>query len=241
MSMNVFHAFLCFQITRRRKLCHRGGMTQPLTLCLFRHGRTTWNVLGKYQGQTDTDLDELGIAQARAVGARCKEMQPVALYSSDLRRCRDVAEQIHLATGLTVTEDKRLREIHFGEWSGLTRPEVIERFPDQWDAYRSGDLDARAGNGESRRMVQERISSFVETVQQTYDHGLVVAVTHGAWIGQLVRSVMGNYENVGTAAQGGLTMLTFAGDKLTLEAFNDRGHLLGVSAVDEQPHTPAVY
>ena len=71
-------------------------MSEPLELCLFRHGRTEWNARGKYQGHADVDLDDLGRRQAVKVGERVAEMNPVAIYSSDLRRCVNTAAGIEV-------------------------------------------------------------------------------------------------------------------------------------------------
>jgi broad specificity phosphatase PhoE len=213
----------------------------PLTLCLFRHGQTTWNALGKYQGQTDTDLDDLGKAQARAVGMRSREMSPVALYTSDLVRCRDVAAQIQNLAGLEPMPDPRLREFDFGAWAGHTREQIADKFPDEYQAWRSGDQHVRPGGGESATILRERVEAFIADVRSRHPEGLVVAVSHAAWIRSAVRWALGGHVvGVGVPSQGSLTTLTL-GDHVTLESFNDRGHLLNLTPADQQPHTPAVY
>lgn len=221
-------------------MCNGGGMS--LTLCLFRHGRTTWNALGKYQGQTDTDLDDLGKAQARAVGMRCREMGPKALYTSDLTRCRDVAAQVQSLTGLEPIADVRLREVDFGAWAGNTRDEIKQKFPDEYAAWRSGDQTVRPGGGESATILRGRVSGFIEEIRNIHDEGLVVAVSHAAWIRSAVRWALGGHlPGIGTPTQGSLTVLTLGKDLITLETFNDRGHLLTLSPADQETHAPAVY
>lgn len=214
-----------------------------LALCLFRHGRTTWNALGRYQGQTDTELDDLGRAQARAVGMRCREMQPTALFTSDLTRCKDVAVQIQSLAGIEAVEDPRLREFDFGAWAGLTRPEIKAAFPNEWLAWRSGDQHVQPGGGESAAILRERVTAFINGIRSTYDEGLIVAVSHAAWIRAAVRWALGEgVTSVGTPTQGSLTTLTLDEERgVILESFNDHGHLLGISPVDQEVHTPAVY
>lgn len=214
-----------------------------MELCLFRHGRTTWNALGRYQGQAETDLDELGWAQARSVAMRCREMQPLAVYTSDLGRCVAVAEQIESMTSVDKTEDQRLREFDFGAWSGLTRPEIADKFPEEWQAWRAGDQDVRPGGGESANILRERVVSFVEHVRASHTDGIVVAVSHAAWIRSAVRWALGGpIAGVGTPTQGSLTVLSLGRERgVTLESFNDRGHLLGLAPIDKESPAPAVY
>jgi broad specificity phosphatase PhoE len=221
-------------------MCNGWGMS--VTLFLFRHGRTTWNALGKYQGQTDTDLDDLGKAQALAVGMRCRDLEPAALYSSDLVRCLDVAAQIEALSGRETITDERLREVDFGAWSGHTRAEIIEKFPDEYEAWRNGDQDMRPGGGESATILRARVADFIEEVRVKHEGGLVIAVSHAAWIRSAVRWALGAHiPGIGTPTQGSLTVLTLGSELITLETFNDRGHLLNLSPADQETHAPAVY
>jgi glucosyl-3-phosphoglycerate phosphatase len=213
-------------------------------LCLFRHGRTTWNAEGRYQGHADVELDDLGHGQALAVAQRCRQIAPMALYSSDLVRCRVVGEAISDATGAALRLDDRLRERDVGAWSGLTRAEIAERFPDEWEAWRLGD-EVRPGGGETLDEVVARTKAFVETIRSRYDDGSVVAVTHGGWIRTLVQWVLGDgvrRSSFGVPSQGALTVFQLADDgSCTLEAFNDRGHLLSVEPIDQEPPAPPVF
>lgn len=214
-----------------------------LELCLFRHGRTTWNEQGRYQGHADVDLDDLGRAQALAVAKRCVAMKPIALFSSDLKRCADVAVEVSNATGLPSSLDQRLRERDVGLWSGLTRVEIAERFPEEFALWTEGDETVCPGGGESAEHVVERIKSFVDTIRQ-YETGTVVAITHGGWIRSALLSAMGSpiaRRSLGVPAQGSLTVFSIKHDEMTLEAYNDRGHLLSVEPVDQEPPAPRVY
>jgi signal transduction histidine kinase len=96
-------------------------------LLLCRHGRTDWNDLGRYQGQTDVPLNKLGRQQAQAL-AQLLRSEPIgAVYSSDLSRAADTASEIARFHGLEVRRDARLREINQGRWEGLTVRQIRER------------------------------------------------------------------------------------------------------------------
>lgn len=97
-------------------------------LLLVRHGQSEWNAAGRWQGQADPELTELGSQQAwhasRALGA------VDAIFCSPLRRAAATAEIIagEIGVGPVVTVDG-LMERHAGEWQGLTRQEIERGFP----------------------------------------------------------------------------------------------------------------
>jgi broad specificity phosphatase PhoE len=101
-------------------------------LLLVRHGQSTWNALGRWQGQADPPLSELGERQAAAAARRLGDgaAPPVArVVTSDLVRARRTAEVIAAALGVGLEVEPRLRERHAGEWTGLTRAEIDEGWP----------------------------------------------------------------------------------------------------------------
>jgi probable phosphoglycerate mutase len=144
---------------------------------LWRHGRTEWNATGRIQGQLDPPLDALGREQAPAAAAVLATLSPSLIVSSDLQRAAMTADALAARTGLPVSHDQRLREIHLGAWQGLTREEVEAKFPDEWASWMSGS-DVRRGGGETYTEVGERGAAAVLEALAATD-GLVIAVTHG--------------------------------------------------------------
>ncbi|MBY0401961.1 histidine phosphatase family protein, partial [Myxococcota bacterium] len=100
----------------------------PTLICLIRHGETTWNREGRWQGHADPELTVEGLAQARWLAETLAAEQAARpwtrLYSSDLLRARATAERIADALRLELVLDPRLRELDVGRWSGLTRPQI---------------------------------------------------------------------------------------------------------------------
>src|SRR5438309_9395986 len=88
---------------------------------LLRHGRTEWNATGRFQGQMDSPLDGIGLAQAAAAGVAIVPMEPDAIVSSDLSRTADTAAAVSAEVGVPPSLDKRLRASQLGAWQGLTR------------------------------------------------------------------------------------------------------------------------
>lgn len=148
-------------------------------LVLWRHGRTAHNSTDRFQGQLDTDLDEVGRRQAEAAAEVLAGWRPDALVSSDLRRARDTAQALARRTGLAVTTDSALREIHAGAWQGLTRDEIISGWESDFAAWRRGE-DVVLGGGEKRSQVAERTASALQRHADALPEGsILVAASHG--------------------------------------------------------------
>jgi probable phosphoglycerate mutase len=145
----------------------------------WRHGRTAWNADGRFQGQLDVPLDEVGLEQAARAAHALAALTPAAIVSSDLGRARATAQALADRTGLPVHVDERLRETYAGQWQGLTHAEIRAAFGDALDRWSAGQ-DVRPGGGETRVEVAERMVSAVdEAVRRLPAAGTLVVVTHG--------------------------------------------------------------
>jgi broad specificity phosphatase PhoE len=168
-------------------------------LVMLRHGQTEWNAGSRMQGQIDTDLTELGRAQAVAAAEVLAKRQPLRIVSSDLRRAFDTAMALGERTGLTVAVDERLRETHLGDWQGLNHLQVDEMAPGARLAWRDDARWAPHG-GESRVDVAARSLPVVtELVAGQPEWGSdgdgdadrpVVLVAHGGLIAALTAGVL---------------------------------------------------
>lgn len=100
-----------------------------LRIVLVRHGESTWNADGRWQGQADPPLTERGREQAASAAAGLAASVDVVV-ASDLERARVTAEVIAAAVGdQAVTVDPAFRERDAGAFSGLTRTEIHQRHP----------------------------------------------------------------------------------------------------------------
>ncbi len=157
---------------------------------MLRHGRTAWNVAGRFQGRDHPDdppLDDVGLAQAAQAGRALGGIGATLLLSSTLRRARQTADAVAATTGLTVRPDPRLAEQAFGHWEGLTRDEVQERFPEQFAVWRSGGEPNRDG-GETRTETGRRAAGVVADLPAGTT---AILVTHGAAAAALVANLLG--------------------------------------------------
>ena len=166
-------------------------------LVMLRHGQTEFNAGSRMQGQLDTDLSELGRAQAVAAAEVLAKRQPLLIVSSDLRRAYDTAVSLGERSGVEVDVDTRLRETHLGDWQGLTHTEVDAAAPGARLAWRDDARWAPHG-GESRVDVAERSLPLVAELVDTQpewgaddaDRPLVL-VAHGGLIAALTAVLLG--------------------------------------------------
>jgi broad specificity phosphatase PhoE len=150
------------------------------TLLLVRHGETDWNRDGRWQGGSDTRLNDLGREQARALAEELDGSIDV-VYSSDLARARETADIVATKLGLEVRVDPRLRERSFGSWEGLTTPEIEVRFADSHRRWRDGD-GAGADDAETFEDFFVRVSAFLADVLRLHPRQEVLVISHGGSI-----------------------------------------------------------
>jgi broad specificity phosphatase PhoE len=150
-------------------------------LVLWRHGETEWNVDGRGQGHLDIPLDDVGRDQAKAAATRLASLRPTAIISSDLSRAYETASALAELTGLEVQRDPALREINLGQWQGLTRAEVDERFADERRRMDAGEDVRRGVDGETMAEVADRAGAAIERAAKLAeaDGGTVIVVAHG--------------------------------------------------------------
>lgn len=163
---------------------------KPTDFILVRHGETTWNLEGRRQGQSDSPLTPLGLAQARAIAERLADEPIDALYSSDLTRTLRTAEQIAAVSGLPVISDPRLREKSFGVIEGLRSSEVPARYPEVAARMAQHSPDYAPPGGESLAAAQTRVVSALEELVGRHTGGRLVIVSHGAVLGMFLRHAL---------------------------------------------------
>ena len=148
------------------------GMTRML---LVRHGQSEWNALGRWQGQADVPLSELGRRQARVAASAIGTVD--IIVASDLERAAHTAAIIGETIGVgPVMIEPLLRERDAGEWSGLTRKEIDAGWPGYVDDHK------RPPGFEPEEAFLERTHAGLVRVHAEYEGADVLVVTHGGVI-----------------------------------------------------------
>ncbi|MFD1828128.1 MULTISPECIES: histidine phosphatase family protein [Streptomyces] len=173
-------------------------------IVLWRHGQTAWNLERRFQGTTDIELTEAGVEQARRAARLLAALGPDAIIASDLKRAVDTAAELAALTGLEVTCDEGLRETYAGVWQGLTHEEIVERYGEEYAAWKRGE-PVRRGGGELETEVADRAAPVVErSADKLPDGGILVVVSHGGTIRTTIGRLIG-LEPRSWEALGGLT------------------------------------
>ena len=151
-------------------------------LLLLRHGQSEWNALGLWQGEADPPLTTHGEDQARAAGRWLIGHGFTGVVTSPQQRARRTAELIAEVVGLPAPElEPDLRERAVGDWSGLSVPQIEERWPGWLDRWRAGELPSPP-NGEVEAHFTERIMRAVNGLVDRPEDQTLLVVTHGGVI-----------------------------------------------------------
>ncbi len=149
-------------------------------LVVLRHGETTHNAEGVWQGPLDSPLSAHGLEQARAAAPLLAALGPARVVSSDLQRASETARAVAEACGLPYATDARLREIHAGAWQGLTGAQVAAGYPDDMERLHRGEDFRRGVHGESVADVAARAGLGAQAFIGRLAAGECgVLVTHG--------------------------------------------------------------
>jgi probable phosphoglycerate mutase len=148
---------------------------------LVRHGQTEWSLDGRHTGSTDIPLTEEGRREAEAAGRRLAGRKFALVLSSPLSRALDTCRLAGFGDAVQVRED--LREWDYGDYEGLTSPQIREERPD-WYLFRDA-----CPNGETAEQVGERVDRVIMEVRGVggdaalFGHGHCLRVLAARWLG----------------------------------------------------------
>jgi broad specificity phosphatase PhoE len=142
-------------------------------IILVRHGATEWSMSGQHTGRTDLPLLPAGEEQARALAPALHTLlsgrQPALVLTSPLQRAAVTAK----IAGLAAEPEPDLREADYGEYEGLTTPQIREKKPG-WTVW-TGELPG----GETLAQVAERADRVLARARDALAGGDVVLFAHG--------------------------------------------------------------
>ena len=194
-----------------------------LRVTLVRHGTTAWNDTGRYQGWSDTPLSEQGRAEAARLRGRLAGERWDRVVASDLLRARETAEIA--APGVEVETDRRLREMHFGAWEGLTWDECTARDGDLPARWTADPASCAPPEGESVAEFEARVAAALDALPAD---GNVLVVAHAGTIHAVLARWLGVTLKQTFAlriGQCGITRAEVYPDGLRVQCVNDTAHM----------------
>ncbi len=158
-------------------------MPPKTRILVLRHGQSEWNALGRWQGQADVPLTELGREQAYRAAQLLGQFDAIA--SSDLQRAHETAAIISNNLGIgPLIVDARLRETHVGEWEGLTHDDIERDFPGYLQSQK------RPPSFESEASLIERFTASITDLALQCPGGEALCIAHAGVI-RVMRRALG--------------------------------------------------
>ncbi len=194
-----------------------------------RHGESVSNAAGIWQGHSNSELSNRGIAQAEALAARLAGARFDRIVCSDLRRAAHTADILASSLGATALRDPAWREINLGRWEGLSRVDVLKRYPEEVAALGRGE-DIHVGGGERWSDLGRRVGlAFEALVRDARPDESVLVVVHGGVIitffAQLLGVLLERPRPIGKLSNTSLSRVGIRDRDLVVESYNDALHI----------------
>ena len=152
-------------------------------LIVVRHGESAANRGGIFAGQTDVELQDKGIEQAKKTAEYIAANYSIdKVYASDLTRARKTGEIIANLSGTSVILNKELREINAGEWQGKSFDFLIANYADEYSRWLHDIGNCFCPGGESVAQLCARVSHVMTEIAKANPEKTVVVATHGTFI-----------------------------------------------------------
>lgn len=161
-----------------------------MKLYIVRHGETEWNIIKRIQGWSNSNLTEKGINDARRLGERLKDIEFDYIYASTQRRAVDTANIIKGKRHTEVIEIDDLREINHSLWEGMYIDEIIEKYPEEYDAYMNRPHLYKPSAGESYEDLYHRVKKGLNKAIARGGEKVLI-VTHGVSL-KIIMSMVKN-------------------------------------------------
>ena len=204
-----------------------------MKLYFVRHGRTVWNLEGRFQGASgDSPLLSESIDILKQLGQYLNEIHFDTIYSSDLPRAVKSAEiiQSQLQAPCPLKSIPDLREWQLGKLEGLKIATLNAIYPQQIKAFRSNlaQFDTKMFEAESLYSTTQRTIQFIKSLKESPAENILI-VGHGVNLTASLRTLIGYKEahlrKEGGLANASLTVLeTDDFETFTLERWNDTSY-----------------
>jgi probable phosphoglycerate mutase len=188
-----------------------------VAIVLVRHGETEWSASGKHTSVTDVPLIEAGVRDATLLGERLAGRAFALVLASPRARARVTAELAGFGDVAQVEED--LVEIDYGEYEGLTTPEIRVERPG-WNVWEhgspGGETVGQAGE-RADRVIERALAADGDTL--VFAHGHLLRILGARWI-----HLPADYGGHLLLSTGSLCELGYERERRALALWNDTSH-----------------
>ena len=201
-----------------------------LRIVLVRHGETEWNKINKFQGQSNVELNEKGIAQAEAIALALKEEPLKAIYTSPITRSIETAKIINRYHNVSIEQRDGLKEMNVGDFEGLQPKDLVNDHPQFFGKWFEDPASVRMPNGETLQEVQERAWAVVKEIADTYNAGSILLCSHNFVNLMILSKILGleiNHFRRLRQSIGALNIIERIRGFYSLICINDTCHLKG--------------
>ena len=198
------------------------------TLLLIRHGITQSNIENIYMGFSEETLNQEGFSQVDQLSLRLKKIPIAAIYSSPLKRTTATAERISKDRNIEITTLDDLKEIDFGDWEGLPKETIKQKWPLLYDQIKADPGNIVLPEGESFKDAMERSIKAFEEISSTNANKCAVIITHEIIIKMMIIHVLNASTNIYSRFQNdwtSISKITISGRERKLITANDTSHL----------------
>jgi broad specificity phosphatase PhoE len=203
-------------------------------IILARHGETEWNRGEIFRGRADVELNDVGVRQAELLAEYLAAEEIDFIYSSPLKRAVRTAQAVAGLKKLDVSIVQNLNDIDYGEWQGLSRREVKEKYPEIYRDWLDTPEQVRIPGGESLEEVRSRAMPFVEDAVMRCGEGRIVFVSHRVVNKVLICALLGldnSYFWQIRQDTGGITRFDCEEGRLVMTSHNDTSYLRSIKGV----------
>jgi len=194
-----------------------------------RHAESALNEQNRIQGHKDSRLTPKGLYQARQLSKKIKKIKIDKIYSSDLGRAYSTTLEIVRHTKLPIVRDPLLREIHLGDWEGMTPEEVDSLYERGYQKWLKKPSSIHIPKAESLRHFKRRVTTRVKAIARANRGKSVLIVTHGGVITALLSEwLKADFDHLLLNLQIDNTSLTRVDETdkhVRLKTINDTSHL----------------
>lgn len=152
----------------------------PNELWLIRHGETAWSRSGAHTSRTDLPLTDTGRQKAEAIGRYFDGRRFALVLTSPMLRARQTCLLAGFGNVGQIEPD--LREWDYGDYEGLTTPQIQEQRPG-WSLWKDG-----TPNGETVDHAAARTQAVIARALEApgdvalFAHGHILRILTACWL-----------------------------------------------------------